>query len=269
MILLANAKINLGLHITGKWADGYHNLETVLYPVPLYDVIEFYPSDQFDLHIYGEHVPGPLEENLVTKAFQLLKIRFSLPGIDVHLLKNIPIGSGLGGGSSDAANLLSGLNRYFHLGINNNELVQMTESLGSDCPFFIENKPMLATGKGEILKEVGTDLKGYFLVLAFPEIHISTEIAYSFVQEPFKRHANLSEIINQPVENWNGLLTNDFEDTIFPKYPELEAIKNNLTENDALYASLTGSGSVVYGIYKKRPSFTERRPDVKYLIYNL
>lgn len=269
MILLANAKINLGLHIIGRRPDGYHNIETVLYPIPFYDVIEFYPSDQFALHIYGKHVPGTVEENLVTRAFQLLKTRFSLPEIEVHLLKNIPSGSGLGGGSSDAANLLSELNWYFHLRINHNELRQMAESLGSDCPFFVENGPMLASGKGEILQEINIDLKGYFLVLAFPEIHISTEKAYSFVKGPFEHYSDLNEIIDKPVEKWNGLLTNDFENVIFSKYHELEAIKSNLIENGALYASLTGSGSVIYGIYKNRPSLKKLRPDVKYQNYNL
>ena len=269
MILFANAKINLGLHITGKRSDGYHNIETVLYPVPHYDVIEFYPADQYSLHLYGETVPGSAEENIVTKAFRLLKTQHSIPEIEMHLLKNIPAGSGLGGGSSDAANLLSGLNRYFHLRINHDEVSQMAESLGSDCPFFLENRPMLASGKGEILQEIDIDLKGYFLVLAFPEIHIPTEKAYSFVKGPFERHSDLNEIIDMPVEKWNGLLTNDFENAIFSKYPELEAIKSNLTENGALYASLTGSGSVIYGIYKNRPSLKKLRPDVKYLNYNL
>ncbi|MBN2773450.1 MAG: 4-(cytidine 5'-diphospho)-2-C-methyl-D-erythritol kinase, partial [Prolixibacteraceae bacterium] len=179
MILFANAKINLGLHIAGKRPDGYHNLETILYPIPYYDVIEFYPSEKFRLHLYGKKLPGTVEENLVSKAFRLMKNRFSIPEIEIHLLKNIPPGSGLGGGSSDAAFLLSGINQIFHLGLDNQQLRQLSESLGSDCPFFIENTPVFASGKGEILEKIPLDLKGYFLVLAIPFISIATSKAYS------------------------------------------------------------------------------------------
>lgn len=269
MILFANAKINLGLHITGKRPDGYHNLETVLFPIPFYDVIEFNPADKFSLDLYGEKIPGAVEENLILNTYRLLQNRFSLPGIEVHLLKNIPPGSGLGGGSSDAAHLLSGLNQYFDLGMNQGQLRQLAENLGSDCPFFIGNTPMYATGKGEILEPVNIDLTGYFLVLVVPEIRIVTEKAYSLLKEPVSHRFHLREIIEKPLEEWSGLLINDFENVIFSKHPELKEIKNDLMKNGARYAALTGSGSAIFGIYKKRPSIQNRRPLTRYLIFCL
>lgn len=266
MILFANAKINLGLHITGKRPDGYHNLETILYPIPFYDVIEFQPANLFSLHLYGENIPGPVGENLLAKAYRLLKSRFPLPGIEVHLLKNIPSGSGLGGGSSDAARLLSGLNRYFNLGMNPEQLRKLAENLSSDCPFFIENQPVFASGRGEVLHPLKIDLKGAFLLLAIPEFHIKTKDAYSLLQEPFEHRFRLRENVNLPVEKWNGILNNDFEKVIFAKYPVLQEIKETLIENGALYTSLTGSGSAVYGIFKKRPSIHHRRPTTQYFV---
>lgn len=269
MILFANAKINLGLRIAGKRPDGYHNLETILYPIPIYDVIEFSPSEKFRLHLYGRKLPETVEENLVSKAFRLMKKRFSIPGIEIHLLKNIPPGSGLGGGSSDAAFLLSGINHIFHLGLNRQQLRQFSESLGSDCPFFIEDTPAFASEKGEILERISLDLKGYFLVLAIPFINIKTSRAYSMFKGPFKPHSNFREIINRPVATWQKTLTNDFEQIIFSEHPELEGIKNNLLESGALFASLTGSGSAIYGIYKNRPLFYTHKPDVQFLIFQL
>jgi len=269
VILFANAKINLGLRITGKRTDGYHNLETILYPIPFYDVIEFSPSEKFRLYLYGEKLPGAIEKNLVSKAFRLMKNRFSIPGIEIHLLKNIPPGSGLGGGSSDAAYLLSGINQIFHLGLNSQQLIQFSENLGSDCPFFIENTPALTSGKGEILEKIALDLKGYFLVLAIPFINIKTSQAYSMFKGPFKPHLNFREIINRPVATWQNTLTNDFEQLIFSQHPKLKEIKNNLLETGAHFASLTGSGSVIYGIFKNKPLLDTKKSDVQFLIFQL
>lgn len=266
MILFANAKINLGLHLKEKRPDGYHNLETVFYPVPLYDVIEFYPAARFSLHAAGQKIPDPPEENLITKAYRLLKDRFRIQEIAVSLLKNIPPGSGLGGGSSDAAHLLSGLNQYFNLGLDRQQLRKLAGSLGSDCPFFIENQPVFATGKGDILHPMKVNLKGFFLVLAIPEIRIATEDAFSFCREPVEHKFPLREIINWPLEKWNGIVTNDFEKIIFPKYPVLQEIKDTLMKDGALYASLTGSGSAVFGIHKKRPLILTRQPFTQYLV---
>lgn len=269
MILFANAKINLGLQITGKRPDGYHNLETILYPVPFYDVIEFRTSEKFSLHLYGQNLPEKIEENLVSKAFQLIKNNFSIPEIEIQLLKNIPPGTGLGGGSSDAAHILSGLNQMFELNLTTEQLRQMAETLGSDCSFFIENKPALATGKGEILEKINLNLADYFLVLAVPQIKIATAEAYSLLKEPYTHPVQLREILSKPIEEWSTVLTNDFEEVVFSKHWELLEIKNNFTETGALYTSLTGSGSAIYGIYKKRPSFKKRRPQVQYFIFQL
>lgn len=269
MILFANGKINLGLHIKGKRADGFHDIETVLYPIPFFDVIEFYPASRFDLKIYGINIPGSIEENLVFKAFRLMQNKYSVPEIEIHLIKNIPAGSGLGGGSSDAAHLLSGLNRFFQLGLNNEQLKKLAGELGSDCPFFIENKPVIASGKGDVFHEIDLSLKGYFLVLAFPDFSIKTKEAYSLVKEPSTQKTNLHNVIKQPIEKWNTLLANDFENVIFPRYPKLEVLKDELIRNGAIYASLTGSGSTVYGIFKNRPHFTTSKPKMKYLIFHL
>ncbi|MBE0650165.1 MAG: 4-(cytidine 5'-diphospho)-2-C-methyl-D-erythritol kinase [Bacteroidales bacterium] len=269
MILFANAKINLGLHITRKRPDGFHDIETVLYPIPFFDVIEFYPASRFDLRIYGINIPGPIEENLVFKAFHLMRTKYSVPEIEIHLIKNIPTGSGLGGGSSDAAYMLSGLNRFFQLGLNNDKLKKLAGELGSDCPFFIENKPVIAFGKGDVFHEIDLCLKGYFLVLAFPDFSIKTKEAYSLFKEPFIQKTNLHNVINKPIEKWDTLLTNDFENVIFPGYPKLEVLKNELIKNGAIYASLTGSGSTVYGIYKNKPRFTTSKPNMKYQIFHL
>jgi 4-diphosphocytidyl-2-C-methyl-D-erythritol kinase len=269
MILFANAKINLGLNIKGKRPDGYYNLETILYPIPFYDVIEFFPSEKFSLHLYGEILSGPPEENLVSKAFQLMRHQFSIPEIEIHLLKNIPPGTGLGGGSSDAARLLFGINQIFHLGLNDNSLRKMSESLGSDCPFFIENTPAFASGRGEKLEKVNLGLKGYFLVLVIPNFTVSTSKAYAQLKEPFEQISLLHEIENKPMEAWGDSLTNDFEHIVFSEHPEYMKIKSNLMEDGAIYSSLTGSGSAVYGIYKKRPLFIKQRPDMKFLIFQL
>lgn len=269
MILFANAKINLGLQIRGKRTDGFHNLETVLYPIPFFDVIEFNAASRFDLKIYGINIPCSTEENLVSKAFRLIQSNYSIPPIKIHLIKNIPTGSGLGGGSSDAAYLMSGLNRFFQLGLNNEQLKQLAGELGSDCPFFIENKPVIASGKGDVFQQTDLSLKGYFLALAFPDFSIETKEAYSLIKEPFTQKTNLPDVINQPIEKWDTLLSNDFENVIFPRYPKLGTLKNQFIKNGATYASLTGSGSTVYGIFKNKPHFTISKLKMKYLIFHL
>ncbi len=269
MILFANAKINLGLHILGRRADGFHNLETVFYPVPLYDVIEFHPSDRFDLHLYGEKIEGEREENLVTKAFRLMQNRFSVPGLEIHLMKNIPAGSGLGGGSSDAAHLLTAMNRFFRLDLSHDQLRQLAGMLGSDCPFFIENKPRFASGKGDIFEEVSLDLTDHFLVLVFPEVRIATQKAYALLGEIPERQTGLKETIEMPPETWKSNIVNDFEKVIFPEFPELAEYKNALLELGALYASLTGSGSAVFGIFRAKPDLSNRFRGLPYRIFRL
>lgn len=269
MILFANAKINLGLRIVGKRDDGFHNIETIFYPVPYYDVMEFHPSDRFDLHLYGEKISGAVEDNLVSKAFRLIHDRFCVPGLEVHLMKNIPEGSGLGGGSSDAAHLLSATNSYFQLGQNNEQLKQLAGNLGSDCPFFIDNKPAFASGKGDVFEEIDLDLKGYFLVLAFPAVRIETKAAYAMFQNLPNHQDNLRDAVGRPLENWQNDLTNDFEEVLFPQYPELAALKNELTEIGAVYASLTGSGSTVYGIFKNKPQLKKVKSGIRYQLFRL
>jgi 4-diphosphocytidyl-2-C-methyl-D-erythritol kinase len=265
MICFPNGKINLGLYVLSERADGFHNIETVLYPVPVRDVLEFLPAKTFQFTISGFPIDGIKEENIVYKAWLLLHKNFKLPPLGVHLHKAIPPGSGLGGGSSDAAFFIQEANNCFHLEIGKKEMINLTAQLGSDCPFFIENKPSLATGKGEILQEININLKGKYLLLIKSGIHISTAQAYSMVKAEQSK-TRLTEIVSKPLEQWTGLLKNDFEETVFEAHPELEEIKNNLYHLGADYASMTGSGSAVFGIFNKQPVLKNINP--KYYLWS-
>lgn len=254
MIAFPNCKINLGLHIVGKRADGYHDLETAFYPVPLTDAIEIIPSKDKDgsgimFTQSGAPIAGEADDNLCIKAYQLIKERFpELPAVRMHLHKEIPTGAGLGGGSADAAFVLQLLNKNFKLGITSEELKVMALTLGSDCPYFLLNKPALAFGRGEILKEIPIQLTGWQLLLINPGIRISTAEAFKGVR-PDAASYSLEEILLQPVNTWKGKLQNQFEETVFPQYPELEKIKERLYQAGAVYASMSGSGSTLYGLF--------------------
>jgi 4-diphosphocytidyl-2-C-methyl-D-erythritol kinase len=261
MIVFPNCKINLGLQILNKREDGYHNLETVFYPVQLYDALEVVrsasqqPSSAISFQSTGLPIDIAAQNNLCIKAYELIKKDFlSLPPVQMRLHKTIPMGAGLGGGSSDAAFTLKLLNEKFKLGIAQKQLIKYALQLGSDCPFFIINKPCYATGRGEILEPVDLDLSAYQIAIINPGIHINTSWAFTQLnidgsgrpKRPDPKH-----IIQQPISTWKDELKNDFEEPVFKEFPEIENIKQMFYKAGAVYASMTGSGSSVFGIFNK------------------
>lgn len=254
MIVFPNCKINLGLRILRKRSDGYHDLETVFYPLPFYDILEAIPSPEDDSELSFSTSGSPIAgngKNLCVKAYDLLKkYHPTLPVAKIHLHKAILSGAGLGGGSADGAFTLKLLNEKFGLQLTKNQLIDYALQLGSDCPFFIINKPAFAEGRGEILEPVQLDLSAYKFIIVNPAIHINTAKAFDGIT-PALPTKSLKEIIQQPIESWRHDLINDFENTIFPQYPEIGATKDKLYDSGAVYASMSGSGSTVYGIFKK------------------
>lgn len=250
MIVFPNCKINLGLRILNKREDGFHNLETVFYPVPFRDVLEIIPNNILEFTATGLLVDGNAEDNLCLKAYHLLKKDFpQLPAIKIHLHKTIPMGAGLGGGSADAAFMLKLLNEKFKLDLSTPKLLNYALQLGSDCPFFIKNKPCFATGRGEILEEITVDLSAYKIVLINPGIHVNTGWAFANVTPaPLKK--SIKEIIQQPIGRWKDELINDFEKPVFASHPQIKEIKETLYSQGAMYAAMSGSGSTVFGIFK-------------------
>ncbi|MBL7766491.1 MAG: 4-(cytidine 5'-diphospho)-2-C-methyl-D-erythritol kinase [Chitinophagaceae bacterium] len=252
MIRFPNAKINLGLNILEKRPDAYHNLETIFYPLNLHDALEFQAASELRLEVSGTLVPGLPEDNLVMKAYRLLQQDFSqIPALQIHLLKHIPTGAGLGGGSSDASHLLMMLNDAFGLGLTQDKLIDYALQLGSDCPFFILNQPCFAEGRGEILHPLKLDLSTYFFVLIKPEFAVSTAWAFSQII-PAKPSTSLSELIQAPVEDWKVCVKNDFEAPVFNAYPALSHIKQSLYDAGAVYSAMSGSGSTLYGLFKEK-----------------
>lgn len=251
MISFPNAKINIGLFITEKRIDGFHNLESCFFPIPWTDILEIIPSDCFSFSSSGIEIPNnTMETNLCVKAYNLLANDFDISPVKIHLHKNIPIGAGLGGGSADASFTLKMLNDLFDLKISDEKLENYARQLGSDCAFFIQNKPVFAFEKGDIFKELSLSLKDKFIVLINPTIHISTKEAYSGVkpkQATIDLHTFLAE---NSIENWKEKVHNDFEDSIFPNHSTIAQLKNDLYNKNALYASMTGSGSTVFGIFE-------------------
>jgi len=251
MLFFPNAKINIGLNVIRKRDDGYHDIETLMYPIGMKDAMEFIENKENDKHLFTySGVQLNVNEDLCAGLLGRLAGRVKIPPLEVHLHKNIPPGTGLGGGSSDIVFLLSNLVNYFNLPLNPEEQYEIALEAGSDCPFFLHNKPMIATGRGEILAEADISLKGYHLLLVMPGIHISTKQAYAAVK-PTGRRNLVSDIIVRPVEEWKDILVNQFEEALFPKYPLLKEIKHTLYAMGALYASLTGSGSGIYGIFSE------------------
>ncbi len=253
MILFSNAKINIGLNIISKRPDGYHNLESIFYPIPWYDVIEILPASTFKLTTSGINIPCEAEKNLCFKAFQLIKSLYNIPDVHIFLHKNIPDGAGLGGGSSNASHTLLGLNQLFHLNLSRQTLIHLANQLGSDCAFFIENTPSFVEEKGNLMTPIKLNLSDYFLVVVKNHISVSTAWAYSqiYPKIPEKKITNI--ITSLPIEDWKYYLTNDFEKAVFSKHPELEKIKSWLYKVGAVYASMSGSGSAIYGIFPKEP----------------
>jgi 4-diphosphocytidyl-2-C-methyl-D-erythritol kinase len=267
MVTFPNCKINLGLNIVGRRNDGYHNLETVFYPVQMKDAVEIIESkDLFRINdvqssTSGIAIDGDPGNNLCVKAYHLLKKDFpQLPAIRMHLHKTIPPGAGLAGGSADGAFTLQLLNKKFQLSISNDQLFNYALQLGSDCPFFILNKPCFATGRGENLQEIKIDLSAYKILIVHPGIHISTAWAFSKLN-PVLPTKSLKKIIRQPVNTWKGEVINDFEAPVCKQYPEIMEIKEKLYDAGAIYASMSGSGSSVYGLFEKEKQVSVTFPE--------
>ncbi|MEW6774334.1 MAG: 4-(cytidine 5'-diphospho)-2-C-methyl-D-erythritol kinase [Bacteroidota bacterium] len=261
MVIFSNSKINLGLWVLNKREDGYHNISTIFYPIGWSDIIEIIPDyskeSDVDIEILGLKLDVEKKQNIIYKAYCLLQNKFSnLPFLKIYLYKNVPFGAGLGGGSANAAYFIKACNDVLKLNLSKDEMKEMAAQLGADCAFFIENKPMLATEKGDKLEEIQIDLSGYYLYVVFPNILISTKEAYQNIQAKMREN-NLAEIIKMPITQWKNNLDNDFERYVFLKYPEIEKIKQILYDKGAVYASLSGSGSAVYGIFYNKIEIKE------------
>ncbi len=253
MVVFPNAKINLGLNIIEKRQDGDHNIESCFYPIPFTDALEVIESKKLSFTSSGIPIPGNSKDNLCLKAYHLLKGQFDIPPVAIHLHKHIPIGAGLGGGSADGAFMIKLLNEKFNLEISVEEQEKLAGQLGSDCPFFIQNKPVFVEGTGNVFSDIDFSLKGYYLALALPNVYVSTPNAYASII-PVKSSINLKSMLqNTPVQAFQGVVKNDFETPVFKKYSALELIKQELIKQGALYASMSGSGSAVYGIFKEVP----------------
>lgn len=251
------AKINLGLNIVEKRADGYHNLETVFYPVPLYDEITIEEqtactATTCQLTLAGQEIEGDPEKNLVVRAYRLLEDRFSLPPVHIHLTKKIPMQAGMGGGSADGTYTLRLLNEMFSLGISSDDLERYAATLGADCAFFVNATPSYAEGIGELLSPIDLSLDDYYLAIVKPPIAVSTREAFSQIK-PRRPEKNCREIVSQPIETWRTDLRNDFEESIFPQYPRIGEIKEQLYQLGARYAAMSGSGSALFGIFREKP----------------
>jgi len=257
VIVFPNCKINLGLNIIRKREDGYHDVETVFYPIQINDVLEIIKSETKDsiegvqFTSSGLTIDGNTSGNLCVIAYQLLKKDFpSLPSVKMHLHKHIPMGAGLGGGSADGAFALKLLNDKFKLNLSKDQLINYALQLGSDCPFFIINQPCFASSRGEVMENIAIDLSAYQFVIVNPGIHVSTSLAFKNIT-PTIPHQSIKEMIQQPVETWKSLLVNDFEKAIAKEHPAINEIKEHLYSAGAVYASMTGSGSTVFGIFTK------------------
>ncbi len=254
MVHFPNGKINIGLQITGKRPDGYHDLQTIFYPINIKDIVEIisspYDGNEITFSSSGLTVDGETTNNLCIKAYQLIKKDYPyLPPIKLHLHKNIPMGAGLGGGSADGAFTLKLLNEKFDLNLSANKLIEYALTLGSDCPFFICNTPSYATGRGELLHPISLNLAEYSILIVNPNIHINT--AWAFKELTLKVPSiELAQAIKEPILNWKEFITNDFEEPVFKSYPAISELKNYLYHNGAIYASMSGSGSTVFGIFE-------------------
>ena len=252
------AKINLGLNVVEKRPDGYHNLETVFYPVQIEDALEVYPMDpefpseyDCDLKVTNITIDGDEQRNLVVRAYNLLKADFpTLPRIHAHLHKGIPTQAGMGGGSSDCGFMITLLNQMFNLGLTDQQMIDYAARLGADCAFFILNRPCYAEGVGEKLQPIDPDLKGWYLSLVRPDIPVSTREAFALIK-PHHPEVNCREVVKQPVESWRGALVNDFEGSVFAVHPELGAVKDRLYELGATYAAMSGSGSTLFALSRQ------------------
>jgi len=254
MITFPHAKINLGLNVTGKRSDGYHEVQTLMYPVPLTDILEIIPANHFNFSTSGIAIEGKQENNLVIRAYQMLKEKCDLPPVSIHLHKTIPMGAGLGGGSSDAAFVLRMLNEIFDLCFSNEELEKQAALLGADCPFFIQGIPAMATGTGTTLKPFSLNLHGYHLLIISSGLHVSTAVAYAGIAINFEA-VDLTSILQLPPQAWKDRLFNTFEDTVFKLHPGLKQTKDMLYQQGAVYAGMSGSGSAMFGIFSEKKPY--------------
>lgn len=261
MLTFPNAKINIGLNIIEKRPDGFHNIESVFYPVEWSDMLEIIPSTEKEAKFQssGLAIPGNESSNLCLKAWHLLEKRIAIPPI-IYLHKVIPMGAGLGGGSADGAFTLKMLNEVYDLKLSNDELKDYARQLGSDCAFFIENRPVFCYDKGDQFEDFTLDLKGKYIVLVNPDIHISTAEAYSGVS-PKRPQVSLKEALKQPISAWKEIIKNDFEEKLLLKYPTIADVKAYLYQSGAMYASMTGSGSTVYGIFENEVDLKSAFPN--------
>ena len=249
MIFFPNAKINIGLNIISRNQDGYHNIESCFCPIDYHDIIEIKNSKTFFFQTSGIKIPGNKKDNIILKLLKEINYRFN--GLEILLHKNIPIGSGLGGGSSNGAFFLLTLNKLMNLKMNKNKLYKIANHLGSDCPFFLKNKISYVTGRGNVLKDIKIDLKNKKIIVIVPNIHISTKIAFDNIEIEKPKYSLLEVLNNEPIGKWRNYIFNDFENYVFKKFKKIKKIKENLYKNGALFSSLTGTGSAVYGIFEK------------------
>ncbi|MCO5948713.1 4-(cytidine 5'-diphospho)-2-C-methyl-D-erythritol kinase [Mucilaginibacter flavidus] len=252
MLIFPNAKINIGLNILNRRDDGYHNLETIFYPVNIKDALEIVVADELSFESSGLEIPGRVEDNLCIKGYHLLKKDFYLPPVKIHLHKHIPIGAGLGGGSADAAFFIRLINQNFNLGMTDEQMIGYARKLGADCAFFIKNKPVFAFEIGDEFEPVRLDLSKYQVVLVMPPVHVSTAEAYRGVK-PAPVKDSLMDLIYEPIADWKKYIKNDFEASVFKNHPEIRGVKAALYEAGALYASMSGSGASVFGIFETMP----------------
>lgn len=252
MLTFPQAKINLGLYVVSKREDGYHNLETIFYTIPLHDTLETQPLRNsnlpYSLQVVGADLGGSADDNLVVKVFRSLQEEFHLPATDIYLDKHIPTGAGLGGGSSDAAEMMLQINKTYDLGLTPVQMEQRLSHFGADCPFFVRKTPVFAEGIGNVFSPASVSLKGYTLLLIKPATSVSTREAYANITPAPPRH-DLREAISKPINEWKNIITNDFELSVFPQHPEIAAIKQTLYDMGAVYASMSGSGSAVFGLF--------------------
>jgi 4-diphosphocytidyl-2-C-methyl-D-erythritol kinase len=264
MILYPNAKINIGLNILNKRDDGFHELETFMYPIAMTDILTINKSNTskegVQLTTTGINIDGDVNDNLIVKAYEVVKKEYKLPALDIHLHKSIPFGAGLGGGSSDCAFTIKGINSYCNLNMSVREMQDMSAELGSDCSFFIENRPAIAKGRGEILELCDIDLSNYTFVIVIPPIHISTKQAYSLVK-PNDNQEKLVDSLSKDISMWKDIVFNGFEESVFSQFTEIDNIKSKLYNLGAVYSSLSGSGSAVFAIFKKKPNLANVYPN--------
>lgn len=268
MITFPNAKINIGLNVVKKREDGFHDIETVFYPLSLTDVLEVIenkklPRGKYTYTSYGIEVDCSVEDNIIIKAYNLLASDYDLPGIDIYFHKNIPFGGGLGGGSADAAYMLKLLNDKFSLSITTEQLECYASQIGSDCSFFIKNEPVYAHGRGELFQEIDFSLKGKYIVLVKPDIAVPTGKAYSGIK-PKASSFDLRHINSLPISEWKEKINNDFELSVFKAFPAIEKLKEKLYDLGAEYAVMTGSGATVYGIFNEEVDLSESFKDSFY-----